>query len=81
MHPASSCVVSTSVRIQVQEHGDAEPIWLKVFTSILEKMLQLNSSDVTLQPPEEQLPAVLAVEFTVHFNEQSLIVENIDFEH
>jgi len=44
-------------------------------------MLQLNSSDVTLQSPEEQLQAVPAGEFTVHFNEQSLIVENIDSEH
>ena len=61
---------------------DAEPIWLKVFTIILEKMLQKNSSDVTLQSPEEVVYTQLFLleNFTVHFKHQSLIVENIEFE-
>ena len=77
VHPASSCVLNGSVRIQVQEDGDAEPIWLKVFTTILEKMLQQNSSDVTLQSPEKVVYTQLFLleNFTVHFNHQSLITE------
>ena len=69
--------------IQVQEDGDDVPIWLKVFTTILEKMLQQNSSDVTLQSPKEFVYTQLFLleNFTVHFNQQSLIVENTYFEN
>ena len=77
----SQCHLKGSVRIQVQPDDNAEPIWLKVFTSTLQTMLEHVSSDVTLQSPEEQVFAQLFLlkNFFVDFNEQSSIVENVRF--
>ena len=81
VQPLSSCHLKGSVRIQVQPDDNAEPIWLKVFTSTLEKMLKHVSSDVTLQSAEEQVftQLFLLKNFSVDFNEQSLIVEDVRF--
>ena len=81
VQPRSSCHLKASVRIQVQPDDNAEPIWLKVFTSTLQTMLEHVSSDVTLQSPEEQVFAQLFLlkNFFVDFNEQSLIVEDVRF--
>ena len=81
VQPLSSCHLKGSVRIQVQPDDNAEPIWLKVFTSTLQKMLEHASSDVTLQSPEEQVFAQLFLlkNFFVDFNEQSSIVEDVRF--
>ena len=70
-----------SVRIQVQPDDNAEPIWLKVFTSTVQKMLEHASCDVTLQSPEEQVFAqvFLLKNVFVDFNEQSSIVEDVRF--
>ena len=81
VQPLSSCHLKGSVRIQVQPDDNDEPIWLKVFTSTLQTMLEHISSDVTLQSPEEQVFAKLFLlkNFSVDFNEQSLIVEDVRF--
>ena len=79
VQPLSSCHLKGSVRKQVQPDNNAETIWLKVFTSTLQTMLEHVSSDVTLQSLEEQVFAqpFLLKNFFVDFNEQSLIVEDV----
>ena len=81
VQPLSSCHLKGSVCIQVQPDDNAEPIWLKVFTSTIQTMLEHISSDVTLQSPEEQVftQLFLLKNFFVDFNEQSLIVEDVRF--
>ena len=81
VQPLSSCHLKASVRIQFQPDDNAEPIWLKVFTSTVQKMLEHASCDVTLQSPEEQVFAqvFLLKNFFVDSNEQSSIVEDVRF--
>ena len=81
VQPVSSCHTKGSVRIYVQECDAAGPIWLKVFTPTLQKMLQQVSSAVTLQSPEEEVYTKLFLleNFSVDFNEQSFIVEDVRF--
>ena len=80
VQPLSSCHLKGSVCIQVQPDDNAEPIWLKVFTSTIQTMLE-HVSSVTLQSPEERVfvQLFLLKNFFVDFNEQSLVVEDVRF--
>ena len=66
----------------MRDYGNDQTIWLKVFTSVLERMLQQASPEVTLESAEEDVYSQLFLlkNFTVDYNEQSMIVEDIAFE-
>ena len=56
-------------------------IWLKVFTSVLQKMLLQPSPDVTIQSQEEVIYTQLfqLENFTINYDEHSLIVKDVHF--
>ena len=81
VQPVSSCTVNASLRIAVRHDQDHELIWLKVFTSVLQKMLLHPSPDVTIQSQEEEIYTQLfqLENFTIDYDEHSLIVKDVHF--
>ena len=77
----SSCTLNASLRIAVTQDQDNEHLWLRVFTPQLQTMLQHVSPDVTLKTEEEDIYTQLfqLANFTIEYNEQSLIVKNVQF--
>ena len=78
--PISSCSTSGSVRIAVRD-SNYELVWLKVFATLLEEMLNQSSNPLTLNSTEEQIYEELFKlrNFTVSYSKTSNIVKNINF--
>lgn len=77
----ASCSSDTSVRIAVKQDEDNHVLWLTAFNSVLQKMLNHPSDDVSINSSEEDVYSQLfkLQNFELQYSDTSFVIKNITF--